>query len=124
MTLQKNERLKAVPPWIVLDPVLTAEGRELKLYAENVGALYPQYCAICHNLNRKQAAGTFDLARAAVAFLPWVTAAAQRYVVECSTPGDKYYNLFPLSDRRAVASVLAAEYVAGYHSGEFDHLNK
>lgn len=97
--------------------------KELKLYAENTGRIYPQYCAICKNLNKHNHNGNFDLLRAADAFMPWLVIAAKMYTKEFCTAGDKYFNIFPRADRYAAAVALANEYQAEYTAGNMAWLD-
>ena len=103
--------------------VLSIEARELKIYAENTGALYPQKLAIYKNLNRHNRRGNFDFERAAAAFMPWLVIAAKMYAKEFCTAGDKYYTIFPRADRYAAAVALANEYQAEYTAGNMAWLD-
>ena len=103
--------------------IFTDAAAELKLYAENTGRIYPQYCAICKNLNKHNKRNTFNLRRAADAFMPWLVIAAKMYAKEFCTPGDKYYTIFPRADRYAVAVALAEEYQAEYIAGNMAFLD-
>ena len=102
---------------------LSIEARELKLYAENLGALYPQYLNICKNLNKHNKRNTFNLCRAADAFMPWLATAARLYCRDFGGVNDKYYTMFCRADRYAVAVALAEEYQEKYISGEFSFLD-
>lgn len=102
---------------------LSSAAFELKLYAENTGRLYPQYCAICKNLNKHNKRGNFDINRAADAFMPWLVIAAKMYTKEFCAAGDKYFNIFPRADRYAAAVALANEYQAEYTAGNMAWLD-
>ena len=102
---------------------LSIEARELKLYAENTGAIYPQYLNICKNLNKHNRRGNFDISRAADAFMPWLATAARLYCRDFGSAGDRYYTMFCRADRYAVAVALAEEYQEKYISGEFSFLD-
>ena len=102
---------------------LSIEAKELKLYAENTGALYPQKLAIYKNLNKHHRRGNFDIERAAAAFMPWLATAARLYCREFGSVNDKYFMMFCRADRYAVAVALANEYQEKYISGEFSFLD-
>lgn len=104
--------------------IVSETAAELKLYAENTGAIYPQYCAICKNLNKHNKRGNFNQERAAAAFMPWLVIAAKMYTKEFCTAGDKYYTIFPRADRYAAAVALAAEYQAEYTAGNMAWLDE
>ena len=102
---------------------LSAAAFELKLYAENLGSIYPQYLNICKNLNKHNKLNTFDLCRAADAFMPWLATAARLYCREFGSAGDRYYTMFCRADRYAVAVALAEEYQAEYIAGNMAFLD-
>ena len=104
-------------------PGLSFEARELKLYAENLGSIYPQYLNICRNLNKHNKRKTFNFFRAAEAFMPWLATAARLYCRDFGSLNDKYFTIFPRADRYAVAVALAEEYQEKYISGEFSFLD-
>ena len=102
---------------------LSIAARELKLYAENLGSIYPQYLNICKNLNKHNRRGNFDINRAADAFMPWLATAARLYCRDFGSAGDRYYTMFCRADRYAVAMALAEEYQAEYIAGNMAFLD-
>lgn len=89
---------------------------ELRLYAENESAIYPQHQAIVENIKRKMARGVYDPGRAPALWGYWVDAAARRYIKEF---GGDLKTTFPPAVRRAVATEVAHDEGERIKAGEY-----
>lgn len=99
---------------------MNTEARELKLYAENESALYPQKQAIEKNLAIKAFKGVFDVKLAAKLWMYWLEAAAKRYTKEFDAPSAKWSNVFSKVTREQAALELAKDFEVEFKLGEFD----
>lgn len=89
---------------------------ELRLYAENESAIYPQHQAIVENIKRKMARGVYEPSKAPKLWGYWVDAAARRYVKEF---GGDLTTTFPPAVRRAVAAEVAHDEGERIKVGEY-----
>lgn len=89
---------------------------ELRLYAENESAIYPQHQAIIASIKRKMRAGKYDPHKAPKAWLYWVDAAAKRYVREF---GGDLKITFPKVVRMAVADEVARDEAERIRTGDY-----
>lgn len=84
--------------------------RELVLYADNTGSLYPQKESIMKNLTRKWRKGVYDSELAAKLWLYWATAAAKSYAQE-------FGYAFSVQDRKAAAKEFEENWRAELEAG-------
>lgn len=98
---------------------MSAEARELELYADNESSLYPQKQAIQKNLVLKKVKGTYESSKAAKLWMYWVEAAAKRYAKENFVAG-AWHTMFPKSTREQVARACVVEFESDYKNGELD----
>jgi hypothetical protein len=82
--------------------------RELDLFIENTGELYPMKQAIIANLQKKRAKGKYDASKAPKAWQYWVDRGAKQYEKEFG--GSK---AFDKATRTALAEELAKRYERG-----------
>lgn len=91
---------------------------ELSLHIENTAAIYaghlaPMYRAAQRHYDR----GAGDRARLVRGLERVAAVGARDYAREHGTPGDRWYDLFSVACRRAVAEHLADYFVAEYNAG-------
>jgi hypothetical protein len=89
----------------------SAEARELTLYLENEGALYPHLLAAISMVDKHRRRGKYDSAKAAKGFSYFVERAARKYAHEFADQGS-WNTIFPKKIRDEVARHLASEYEA------------
>jgi len=81
--------------------------RELDLFIENTGELYPMKQAIIKNLQRKRAKGKYDKTKAPKAWQHWVDRGAKQYQKEFGS------GVFDKATRTHLAEELAKRYERG-----------
>lgn len=99
--------------------------RELELYAENTGSIYPQLQSIHKNLINKRAAGKYDSERAVKAFSHFVETAARSYAREHAANERDWNVIFPKPVRDEVARRFRHEFEVEARMGNYnDYLYK
>jgi hypothetical protein len=93
--------------------VNAAAKRELDLFIENTGALYPQKQAILANVKRRRKSGKYDAKKAPKLWMYWVDAGAKQYNKEFGNPKGRIDAVFDKPTREAVARDLANRYAKG-----------
>lgn len=105
------------------NPVDYEAARELRLYIENEGQLYPTVQAIQKSLRTKMARGQYDPNLAVKAFMNLANRGAQMYVREYGATGRHgSYGIFGPEERRAAAAVMADDFFSFAQTGEYDYL--
>ena len=87
--------------------IFSEEARALALCVENEAVLYPRIKSIVKMLARKYAKGTYDHAKAPLAYLCVVVEMAKLYHKRYGTPGTKYYDMFNPQIRYSAACMVA-----------------
>lgn len=113
-TLSPNARTKSRSGIKTMKPKsgVSDEARELVLYIENDGNLYrSQTQPIIKNLKLKQKKGKYNhnLAKKLWGYL--ADSGAKKYYKEHGSPSDKWFDMFPVSVRKEVATILADNYL-------------
>jgi hypothetical protein len=99
-----------------------AEQHELQLFIDNDGDLYRQQTTPIHkNLVTKIARGDYDATKAEKLWMYLVDAGAKKYAREAGD-GGTWHDMFPISDRRAVAKELNRHFLVEQKLGNYDHL--
>jgi len=97
---------------------MTHEATELELYIRNTREIWEGYAEpVIANLKRKLDKGDFDRDKSEKAWLNVVNRAAQQYRLEHCGMTEKWYEVFPMGDRRRVASNLADYFMTEYNLG-------
>ena len=91
---------------------MDTEARELDLYAENTGELYPQFVSIIGNLKKRIDKGTYDANLAPKLWRYWYDNAARGYKREHG------YQFAP-AVRQACAEARAVEEFEKINAGEY-----
>lgn len=110
-------RTKRRPTMRRQQPIDETAVRELRLFAENEGKLYPMRQAIQRSLMKKMAAGKYKPEGGAKAWTYWFTAAAKMYQKEIGA-GDLNLS-FPPAVRRAAAAEFEVDERARMRAGEY-----
>lgn len=96
--------------------------RELHIYIDSDADLYRQQRTPIHkNLVAKKVRGVYDSQLAVKLFMYLVEAGAKKYTKEYSSPGDKWYEMFPKDLREAVATELRDSFEVEYDLGNYDN---
>jgi len=98
---RKVRRRKATPNAIAK--------RELDLFMESTGELYPMKKAILTNLGKKRARGLYDATKAPKAWEHWVDRGAQQYQKEFGSDAP----IFDRATKRALSEDLEKRYRKG-----------
>lgn len=94
--------------------------RELLLFINNDANLYHQmFLPIVRNLMQKRAKGTYSSARAVTAFMYLADEGAKRYNKEFGD-GTASMKLFPIAERRQVATALRDDFETEANLGNYD----
>lgn len=97
------------------DPILV---RDLVLQIDNERTLFDRYRApVMRSLAKKYKAGTFDVNKAAAAFLPYITAGMMWYTKENMNRGTRWYTLLTPAERRMLAKQYAIEALSEFKAG-------
>jgi hypothetical protein len=97
------------------DPILV---RDLVLQIDNERTLFDRYRApVMRSLAKKYKAGTFDVNKAAEAFLPYIAAGMMWYTKENMAPRTKWYTLLTPAERRMLAKQYAIEALGEFKAG-------
>ena len=91
--------------------------RELALWIDNDRPSYEQVQRCAMNLAKHHARGNYNTERAVAGMLPAVVTGARRYNDEHGS--GRWYDLFDVATRKAVAAELAAEYYDYICEGQF-----
>lgn len=97
---------------------LTETQKELFLFAYNSGNIYGIRKAVEKCFSKRICRGTFDLAKAPIAYRAFVNAGASEYHRIFS--GDDQYTCFTSSDRMAVCEALADNFKDKISCGDID----
>lgn len=97
----------------------STEARELYVFSDNYEPLYKYYLQICGSIKKHYDRGAFDLQLATVALYRFTTEAAREYCKLYCSRGEKYYNVFSVSDRWTAAADLAEALQSDLEYGNF-----
>lgn len=90
---------------------MSVEARELLLFAENDSMLYNSSWKPCaENLRKKMRKGIYSSDLALILWRHHADRAAKAYQQEFGTPEDKWYELFSVEDRKAVAKAFRDDF--------------
>lgn len=84
--------------------------RELELYIDNDEPLYRMWQAIVRNMWKHTKRGRFDAEKAVVGFMHLADAGAKKYAKEFGSRGDKWFEMFDVPTRTAVAKEYAKSF--------------
>ena len=96
---------------------------ELKSFTENDGDIYRRTTTpILKNLTTKKAQGKYSSEKAVQAFMYLAEAGAREYIKQHGSPGDVWYEMFPINIRREAAREWRDEFEAEHALGNYDRL--
>ncbi len=97
------------------DPELV---RDFVIQIDNERNLFDRYRApVMRSLAKKYKAGTFDVNKAAEAFLPYIAAGLMWYTKENMAPRTKWYTLLTPAERRMLSKQYAIEALGEFKAG-------
>ena len=96
---------------------------ELKSFTENDGDIYRRTTTpILKNLTTKKAQGKYSSEKAVQAFMYLAEAGAREYIKQHGSPGDVWYEMFPINIRREAAREWRDEFETEHALGNYTHL--